>query len=326
MPDDTKPQTAVAQKSDQVAVVDEGIFFNLMDSARFAQIQRVGRMFANSQLVPEHFRGAEADCIIAVEMAMRLKLHPFNLMQSLYVVHGKPGIEAKMVIALINASGLFRGPLQFKLTGEAMARQCTAFATYAKTNQVCETTVTMAMAKAEGWLDKAGSKWKTLPDLMLQYRSASFFGRLYCPEVLFGMQSTEELHDVAEVEVNPAPRRQSLREKVGIVEAETVNKDTGEIMGGQVHQEPTGAAQPPAEASAPAEAAKTPPKAPKPAAKADERPIPFVDVMAMLKKARNREQGEVVIDTLNDKAYTEEERREAYALFDERFPKEPVDG
>jgi hypothetical protein len=52
------------------------------------------------------------------------------------------------------------------------------------------------MAKAEGWLTKTGSKWITMPELMLKYRAAAFFGRLYAPEVLMGMQTTEEIVDI----------------------------------------------------------------------------------------------------------------------------------
>ena len=35
-----------------------------------------------------------------------------------------------------------------------------------------------------------------MPDMMLRYRSASFFGRLYLPEVLNGMYAVEELEDI----------------------------------------------------------------------------------------------------------------------------------
>ena len=52
------------------------------------------------------------------------------------------------------------------------------------------------MAKEEGWSTKAGSKWKTMPELMLRYRSATFFGRLYAPEILMGMHSADEVQDV----------------------------------------------------------------------------------------------------------------------------------
>jgi hypothetical protein len=60
------------------------------------------------------------------------------------------------------------------------------------------------MAKAEGWVTKAGSKWKTMSELMLMYRAASFFGRLYAPEVLMGMHSVEEIQDAEIVSTTPA--------------------------------------------------------------------------------------------------------------------------
>src|SRR5690606_33077134 len=54
------------------------------------------------------------------------------------------------------------------------------------------------MAIDEGWLTKNGSKWQTIPELMLRYRCASFFGRLYAPELLMGLQASEEVQDTIE--------------------------------------------------------------------------------------------------------------------------------
>jgi hypothetical protein len=54
----------------------------------------------------------------------------------------------------------------------------------------------MEMANAEGWVSKAGSKWKTMPELMMRYRAAAFFGRLYAPEITMGMHSVEEVVDI----------------------------------------------------------------------------------------------------------------------------------
>lgn len=39
--------------------------------------------------------------------------------------------------------------------------------------------ISMEMAVKEGWYTKNGSKWKTMPEQMLRYRVASFFGRVY---------------------------------------------------------------------------------------------------------------------------------------------------
>ena len=66
--------------------------------------------------------------------------------------------------------------------------------------------VTMAMAKAEGWIDKAGSKWKTMPELMMRYRAAAFFGRLYAPEITMGMHSVDEVVDIQHEEPSAVAR------------------------------------------------------------------------------------------------------------------------
>jgi hypothetical protein len=58
------------------------------------------------------------------------------------------------------------------------------------------TVVSMEMANAEGWLSKNGSKWKTMPEQMLMYRAATFFCRTYCPEVLAGVKTQDELMDI----------------------------------------------------------------------------------------------------------------------------------
>lgn len=56
--------------------------------------------------------------------------------------------------------------------------------------------VNMEMAVKEGWYQKNGSKWQTMPEVMLRYRTASFFGKLYAPELLMGLQTVEEMQDI----------------------------------------------------------------------------------------------------------------------------------
>jgi hypothetical protein len=177
-------------------VIDTSEFAELLDSNRFGQIQRVAKLFSESDLVPEIFQGKPANCAVALQMAFRLRVDPMMLMQNMYIVHGRPGIEAKLAIALMNQRGPFTGPLQWKFEGQGDKKQCTCFATHRQTGEQCKQTVTFAMVKAEGWLDKSGSKWKTMPDIMFQYRSAMFLGRLYCPEVLLGLPTDDELRDV----------------------------------------------------------------------------------------------------------------------------------
>ncbi len=197
----TLPEKSLEKQPEKPAAIqtvssDNSEFACFLDTAKFNQLYRAANLFASSQLVPAHYQNKPQNCFVAMQMAMRLAVDPMMFMQNTYIVHGTPGMEAKLVIALINSKGPFEGPIQWKQTGEGDKRECTAYAKHKVTGEVCEATVSWKMATAEGWTGKTGSKWKTMPDLMFKYRSAVFLGRLYCPECLMGMSTVDELVDI----------------------------------------------------------------------------------------------------------------------------------
>jgi hypothetical protein len=131
-------------------------------------------------------------------MAFRLQVDPLMLMQGIYIVKGKPGMEAKIAIGLVNSRGPFTGPIQYAYSGQEGGddRSCVAWAVHKATGQRCEAKVTLAQARAKGWY-QSNENWRTLTDLMLAYRSATFLARLYAPETLMGMQTVDEVEEVA---------------------------------------------------------------------------------------------------------------------------------
>jgi hypothetical protein len=146
--------------------------------------------------------------MIALNLADRMQVDPFMLMQNMYVVHGRPGIEGKLAIALVEGSGRF-SPLKYSFDGEGKTdkgidrpESCFAYATELKTGEVIEgPPVTWQMAVAEGWTKARGEKemtpkWQTMPDLMFRYRAAMFFARVNCPGALLGLRSVEEIEDI----------------------------------------------------------------------------------------------------------------------------------
>jgi hypothetical protein len=169
------------------------LFFNV---DKFTHAQRVAKCLGASTMVPEHYRGEGniGNVLIALNFAERTNLDPFMVMQNLYVVHGRPGIEAKLAIALVNNTGRFSS-LDWRMEGEGKTRKATCFATRKDTGKEVAASCDMDTAEKEGWVGKSGSKWKTMPDMMLQYRSATFFARLFCPEALLGLQTKEEIFD-----------------------------------------------------------------------------------------------------------------------------------
>jgi hypothetical protein len=177
------------------------------ETAAFELVQRQAKMLASSTLVPKEFQGNMANCAIGLNIAKRLGADPFMVLQNIDVIHGRPSFRATFLIAMVNASGRF-SPLKFKLDGEGADRTCYAYATDKSSGETVEgPVVSMAMAKAEGWSTKAGSKWVSMPEVMLRYRSAAFFARLYAPDITLGMQTAEEVEDITPLERNITPAK-----------------------------------------------------------------------------------------------------------------------
>ena len=184
---------AVQQPTKRVTDYSLGIFGT---SDNFIMAMQMAKALASSTIVPQTFQKNEANCLIAIEQAQRLRVSPMMVMQTLHVIQGRPSWSSKFLIAAINNSGKFDMELQFEETQDKDGKpfSCTAWTTK-NGRKVNGMTVDMDMAKEEGWLSKNGSKWKTMPQLMLRYRAASFFSSLNCPELTMGLYTREEMQD-----------------------------------------------------------------------------------------------------------------------------------
>ena len=165
----------------------------------FVSVQRMAKALASSTLVPDSYRGEAnlGNCIIALELSQRIGASVMAVMQSMVPIHGKPTWSAAFLIATVNSCGRF-SPMRFRWVGKEGADDwgCRAYAVEREGNlELVGALVTIAMAKAEGWYGKSGSKWKTMPEQMLQYRAAAFWTRAYAPEIALGMHTSEEIHD-----------------------------------------------------------------------------------------------------------------------------------
>lgn len=179
-----------------------------MEAVSLAALWRVANLYSRSSMVPEHYQKQPENCLIAAQMAQRCKVDIFMFMQNSYIVHGKPGIEAKLAIAMLNASGKIKGRVRYDFTGEGKERQCTASVIDRETSEEIRMPLHWSTVVAEGWdKPKKGnpSKWITLTDQMFRYRSAVFLIRAHYPEVMMGMQTSEELEDVGPPKVAVTP-------------------------------------------------------------------------------------------------------------------------
>lgn len=120
------------------------------------------------------------------------------VMQNLYVVRGKPSWSGQACTALVAGSGKFKN-VKHVYTGERGTDTwgCYLQATRIEDNEVVNgVEVTIKMAKDEEWYGKTGSKWKTMPELMLAYRASAFFARVHIPNALMGVSVEGEVEDV----------------------------------------------------------------------------------------------------------------------------------
>lgn len=185
-------ENAIAVKTDSTLSV-----FSTEENFKNAMV--MAEQLSKSDMIPATYKGKPENCVIALELSNRLKLSPFLVMQNMYIVQGKPAWSSSFIISCINGSGRFSGPLKFEM--DANKTKCRAYATEKVSGEkLVGPLITIEMAQAEGWLGKNGSKWKTMPELMLRYRAAAFFGRLYCPEIINGMMTDDGAQDIRPIQ------------------------------------------------------------------------------------------------------------------------------
>lgn len=248
--------------------------------ANFENAQRMAIALSQASLVPKEYQGKASlpNVLIAMELASRIGASVLMVMQNLDVIHGRPSWRAKFLIATVNTCGKFTR-MQFVKVGNwpkfrpavdpktsepilnstgdpvmtcdkpgddvgmyAVARDL------ATGEEHIGETITMGLARAEGWASRNGSKWNTpMFGQMLRYRSATFWVSAFAPEVSMGMATSDEVIDVEGEEVvqrrpairapqlAPAPDVKALEaslladDDAEVPPAESVDPTTGEV-------------------------------------------------------------------------------------------------
>jgi hypothetical protein len=187
----------------------------------FDKSKAIANYLAASDLIPSHFQKKPSNVLIALEFAHRNNIAPFAAMQSMFVVHGRVGMSASMAISLARKHNVWRS-LKYVCKGEGNSLSVTAIATLHDGTEV-DTTVSYAMADAAGWTKNA--MYKSIPEQMLKYRAAIFLIRSNFPEILFGLQTTEEIQDIYESKrVTPEDRKQAIEAEVVTQNVEVVTQ------------------------------------------------------------------------------------------------------
>lgn len=195
---ETKAQ--VIQKNIAVKSIQQPQTNNM---SSFSQNWNMAVQLSKSDIIPDNYKNKPQNVVIAIGLANQMQLDPFTVMQNLAIIKGKTSWSGSFCKTLIERTGKYKN-LELNYIGEKGKDSygCYLSAVRVSDGKVINgPTVTMQMAKAEKWT--SNNKWLTLTDLMLAYRCQSFFCRLYVPEAMNGIYTSEEIEEVSEQRQQP---------------------------------------------------------------------------------------------------------------------------
>ncbi|MDU6819672.1 RecT family recombinase [Leclercia adecarboxylata] len=183
-------------------------------------VQALGQLTAFAELmaqsavtVPKHLAGKPADCMAIVMQAMQWGMNPYAVAQKTHLVNGVLGYEAQLVNAVISSSSAIVGRFHYeyggdweKIAGKKDGRD--ELGLFVRVGAVLrgENDITWGENIYLADITTRNSPlWKTAPKQQIAYLAVKYWARLYCPEVILGVYSPDEVEPRTEKEINPAP-------------------------------------------------------------------------------------------------------------------------
>ncbi|WOX99937.1 RecT family recombinase [Dickeya fangzhongdai] len=219
--------------ADQNAVVNSNIA--LFDSQYLNAISSFAQMMSQgAATVPRHLQGNAADCMAVAMQAAQWQMNPFAVAQKTHLINGVLGYEAQLVNAVISRSGVLAsrfeyewyGPWEkvigkfnikkgdkgeYRVPGWSMADEegigIIIRATLRGESTPRELDLLLAQARVRN-----STLWADDPRQQLAYLAVKRWARLYCPDVILGVYTPDELEDRHEKDITPAAPHASLEE------------------------------------------------------------------------------------------------------------------
>lgn len=184
----------------------------MFDDAKMNRMIKTAEIMATGKTtVPQHLRGSLGDCMAIVIQAAQWDMNPFSVAQKTHLVNGTLGYEAQLVNAVIITRAPIVARPKFEWEGDwskvngrvekSDALAVTVTATFIGDSQPTPLRISMAQAGVRN-----SPLWESDPKQQLAYLAIKRWARLYCPDVLLGVYSADELDAP---EPPPAPPQSS---------------------------------------------------------------------------------------------------------------------
>ncbi|UOL47405.1 hypothetical protein vBVpPvVp04M_00011 [Vibrio phage vB_Vp_PvVp04_M] len=180
-------------------------------------------MAGGKVMVPAHLQGKPADCMAIAMQAASWGMNPFSVAQKTHLVNGTLGYEAQLVNAVVTSSRAVKGRFHYEYIGDWSKWKCTAknIGTQQQPKWKNEYHNEAGLAVRVGAILNGESEitwgeyvyiefvkirnsplWQTNPKQQLAYLAVKYWSRLYCPEVLLGVYTPDELYEESEYNVS----------------------------------------------------------------------------------------------------------------------------
>lgn len=162
------------------------------------RLQFMSKMYAASSFNSGKIRLQEGDFLLVMLKGLEVGINPMAAVDTINIIHGKPTLDAKGMLALVKSSGLLEN-----IHIDSTAERCIiTIKRVGNDEQIVSFTIQDARTfKTTEWVN--GTKqnisladkhnWKSQPEIMLKWRAITKAMREVFPDILSGLYTQEEL-------------------------------------------------------------------------------------------------------------------------------------
>ncbi|MFC0268541.1 RecT family recombinase [Kushneria aurantia] len=199
----------------------QGIQDLLFNTDAMNHMERLANLMARGKAtVPQHLQGNPGDCMAVVMQAAQWRMNPFAVAQKTHLVNGTLGYEAQLVNAVITSMAPTENRLEYEWYGpwenvigkfevrkNNQGKEYQAPAWSFKDEKGCGIQVwaTLKGEEEPRVLDllltqaqvRNSTLWASDPKQQLAYLAIKRWSRLYCPDVILGVYTPDEMSSTA---------------------------------------------------------------------------------------------------------------------------------
>jgi hypothetical protein len=158
-------------------------FASALEVMEFAKLMAVA-----DKAVPRHLRNNAGACLRIVFQAVEWQMSPWAVADKSYEVNDRIAYESQLIHAVIEARAPLRERLICEYAGEGAERECRVVGKFLDGTERDYTTPQIGKIRV-----KNSPLWKDDPDQQLFYAGSRSWARKWCPDVLMGLYTKDEL-------------------------------------------------------------------------------------------------------------------------------------